>query len=1065
MSNNKYISLMDKVINTLKYFGALLILTLLAIGNTTKAENNIQLSGLVIDAYSKQPVSAAQVVLTNDNVSATTNEAGVFKIKASSRFSLLSVSAYDYNIKDFSFQGKDSVVVELYPVEFTTFYSKINGINGLVNNTKTTNPIKSVTDLSKSTVISIDELIQTEFGADTRAITRSGISGIGSSLFIRGLNSINSNSQPLFVVDGVIMPNLYNVSSIHQGLYSNPLADIDINDIESVSILKDGTTIYGSKGSNGVILITTKRSTNMVTKISLNILTGTTETPATIPVMKANDYKVYVTDLLGTAGLTSNEIGKLAYLNDDQNRSTYNIYHNNTKWSDEIYQSGVAKSYSINVKGGDDKALYYFSLGYTNNKGVVKTTDFERYNMRLNADLKLLEKVKLGINIGFSRIDRTLVDDGINTYTSPTWISQIKSPFLSAYNFTSLGLKTSEYTYTDIFNIGNPAAIIQYSNNTSKQNSFNVSLKPEYSISPNIKLIEQFDYSLNKTTEDYYRPYLYTAPIYVKGYGDSYNERIGQTMRNNAIYSDTRLSFDKYFDAFNHLNAFGGIRYISNKYDSEFVQGHNSNSNSSINLPGGFNTFYTTGINNPTNTLSYYLNGDYNFDNRYYLNAAISMDASSRFGNETKGGLSVFGHSWGVFPSISGAWLISSEKFMSSVKPIHLLKLRAGYSITGNDDLKDFQTALYLSSIRFSGVGNGIVISTLANPQIQWETTGRANLGLDMELFSDRLSLSVDLYSGTTKNLLVLKEFQDVTGLDSYWSNEGQLSNKGYEFSAKTKLLNTKNIRWELGLSAGHYINKITELPNGSFTTPVYDGEVLSAVGSAAGVFYGYKTSGIFSTEAQATAANLTKMNENGSYSSFGAGDVIFEDLADKDGVKNGIIDENDKQIIGNPNPDIYGTASSKFTYKNLTFSALFTYSYGNDIYNYQRSLLESGKDYSNQSTAMNSRWTAEGQSKTSQPKAVFGDPMGNSRFSDRWIEDGSYIRLKTLSLSYNLPLKSTFLESINIWVSANNIFTMTNYLGADPEFSSQNSVLYQGIDAGLVPLSRSYYVGLKFNL
>jgi hypothetical protein len=259
-------------------------------------------------------------------------------------------------------------------------------------------------------------------------------------------------------------------------------------------------------------------------------------------------------------------------------------------------------------------------------------------------------------------------------------------------------------------------------------------------------------------------------------------------------------------------------------------------------------------------------------------------------------------------------------------------------------------------------------------------------------------------------------------------------------------------------------VNNITKLPNGEFTTSVYGGEVLSREGNPAGVFYGYKTHGVYATDAEASAANLKILNSDGTYASFGAGDVIFEDVADKNGLKDGIINTNDRQIIGNPNPTLYGTINNKFTYKKFTLSALFTYSYGNQVYNYQRSQLEAGKDYSNQSLAMLSRWTTEGDV-TNQPKAVYGDPMGNSRFSDRWIEDGSYIRLKTLSLAYNIPIKSNFIEGINIWVSANNIFTLTNYLGADPEFSSQNSVLYQGVDAGLVPLSRSYYVSLKLNL
>jgi TonB-linked SusC/RagA family outer membrane protein len=499
-------------------------------------------------------------------------------------------------------------------------------------------------------------------------------------------------------------------------------------------------------------------------------------------------------------------------------------------------------------------------------------------------------------------------------------------------------------------------------------------------------------------------------------------------------------------------------------YESDYVEGHNSMSNSSINLMGAFKYLHTNGVNNYTKSLSHYINVDYSLKNRYFLNMVMSVDGSSRFGNETTGGLSLFGHSWGVFPSINGAWLISSEKFMANVPSINTFKFRAGYGVTGNDDIKDYQTQAYFSTIRYENVFNGMILSNIANPKIQWETTGRANLGLDMGLLNNRLSLSIDVYSSTTKNLLVLKQFQDVAGLDAYWSNEGEMSNKGIEFSVNAKLLNLNNLHWELGLSVGHYVNNITKLPNGEFTTSVYGGQVLSREGSPAGVFYGYKTHGVFATEVDAVNSGLKIKNTNGTYSSFGAGDVFFEDVADAHGLKDGIIDAKDRQIIGNPNPKLYGTINNKFTYKKLTLSTLFTYSYGNQIYNYQRSQLEAGTDYSNQSLAMMSRWTSEGQI-TSQPKAVYADPMGNSSFSDRWIEDGSYIRLKTLSLSYNIPIKSTFIEGINVWVSANNVFTVTHYLGADPEFSSQNSVLFQGVDAGLVPMSRSYYVGLKLNL
>jgi len=1063
MKNYKYIVRMNRIT---KSINTILIFVFCMTTQVAKAESKDSkaavihsLSGLVRDAHTKIPINAAQIKTLNGDASATTNEQGVFKLKVSSSKALLTVSAFDYNVRQIPVQGRDSIVIELYSDVLGNYYKMIEGPNGPVDNITTTNSIKGITDINHTTAVGADEILQSELGGDVRAISRSGVSGLGASLFIRGLNSVNANAQPLFVIDGVIWNNLYDFASIHKGFFSNPLDNIDINDIESISLMKDGTSLYGSKAANGVILIKTKRATSTVTKINLNIVMGMTTLPKTLPVMNSDGYKTYLTNIIGTTGLTNEVISQIPFLNDNPNRSTYKLYHNNTDWSDQVYQTGLSKSYAINVKGGDDKALYYLTLGYTGNSGVVKTTDFQRYNLRLNADIKLFQNVSLAVNVGFSRINRKLLDDGVDNYTSPTWLSLTKAPFISPFTFTSLGVKTSEYTYADILGIGNPGGIINNSNNTLKQNSFNITLKPVFKVSPSIFISEQFDYSLNKSNEDYYRPLLFTYPIYITGYGYSANERESQVSRNNSVFSDTRINFTKQFNPTNHLNVFLGTRYINNYFESDYVEGHNSGSNSSVNLHGSFTYLQTDGINNLTKSISNYANVDYNFDNRYFLNAVVSMDASSRFGNETTGGFSLFGRSWGVFPSLNGSWLISSEKFMKNISAVSLLKFRAGYGITGNDDIRDYQTQAYFSSLRFKDVGNGVILTNLANPQIQWETTGRANLGLDMGLLNDRLTMSLDVYSSNTSNLLTLKQFQDVAGLNTYWSNEGKLSNKGVEFTINAKLINLKNLHWELGLSVGHYVNKITELPNGNYTTRVYGGEVLTSVGNAAGMFYGYKTLGVFASEAQATAGNLKIQNDNGTYTSFGAGDIIFDDAH-----KDGIIDAKDKQIIGDPNPKLYGTISNKFTYKKLTLSTLFTYSYGNDVYNYQRSQLEAGYDFSNQSTTMLTRWVTEGQV-TAQPKAVYGDPMGNSRFSDRWIEDGSYIRLKTLMLSYNIPLKTNFIEGINVWVSANNVFTLTNYLGGDPEFSTQNAVLFQGVDAGLIPLSRSYYVGLKFNL
>ena len=298
-----------------------------------------------------------------------------------------------------------------------------------------------------------------------------------------------------------------------------------------------------------------------------------------------------------------------------------------------------------------------------------------------------------------------------------------------------------------------------------------------------------------------------------------------------------------------------------------------------------------------------------------------------------------------------------------------------------------------------------------------------------------------------------------MSGEDYYWSNEGALENIGADIRLNVKLLGTRDWSWEAGLSAATYRNRITSLPDGDFTTQLYGGEVLTAVGRPAGVFYGYRTAGVYATTAEAEAAGLYNVLSTGSRSYFGAGDVIFVNQ-DNDPA----IDDRDKVVIGNPNPDLYGNLFTTVGYRRLTLDAQLGYSWGNDIYNYLRRQLESGSNFFNQTTALNRRWTCEGQ-QTDIPRATFGDPMGNARFSDRWIEDGSYLRLRRVTLSYRLPVSSIWMQGLTVWVTGNNLFTLTNYLGADPESSVSNSVLSQGIDAGLLAQGRSLLIGLKLNL
>ncbi len=1066
MKNNLNIAQMKIALPSMRSLTLVLLAFFTAATPSIAKESNVLVQGAIIvtglvrDANTGKPISAAQIQALNNVASSTTDEKGQFQIRVSNEEEVLSISAFDYAVREVAVRNQKNLVIDMYPETFSSFYRVLDGLNGKERATMNTSSAKGLNEFRLPQAISPDEFIHSELGGDVRSMYRSGNAGYGTSMFIRGFNSLNANAQPLFVVDGVVWSKpSTEVQSLQVGYFSNPLTSIEVGDIESITVLKDGASIYGSKASNGVILIKTNRGKSAVTKIDLNIMSGITQKPNAIPVLNADEYRTYASELIGTQGLSKKEIAAFGFLKSDPSNSEYNLYHNQTDWSKEAYQLGNTQSYAINVNGGDERALYYFSLGYTGNNGIVKTTNMSRIHTRINADINLLPALTAKLNVAYTTIDRSLLDDGVNYRTSPTFLSMIKSPFLSPNTFTSFGNKTKDYADADEFGIGNPSAIIHKSRNYSRQYRFNIGMTPKFVFNKNLYITSQFDYNLEKNKEFYFQPMLGTKEIYLEGYGYSFNKAANQIVRNVGLFNDTRLNYNKKLGTDHSINVFLGWRYMSDYNESDYISAHNTGSDNNTAVLSSYSFPQTNGTNNLSRSISNYTSVNYNFRNKYFLDVAASLDGSSRFGKETKGGYLLFGHNWGLFPSVNAAWLASSESIMENLTAIDLLRFRGGFGVTGNDGIEDYATKSYYQTVRYIDYANGLVLTNIQNESLQWETTKRWNGGVDLGIFNNRLTLSADIFSSRTSDLLTLKSLDATSGLNAYWNNGGELSNKGYELSANLKVLNLKKFQWEMSMNIGHYKNTIESLPEGDQILNLYGGSILTSVGQPAGVFYGYKTKGVFATDAEATTANLHIVNTNGSYSYFGAGDLIFDEK-----VVDNTIDEKDRQIIGNPNPDFYGSFSSKMSYRKITLNALFSYSYGNDVYNYLRSQLESGATMSNQSTAMLSRWRSTGQI-TNQPKAMYGDPMGNARFSDRWIEDGSYLRLKTVSVSYRIPINNTFINGMDIWVAANNLWTLTNYLGVDPECSAGNSVLSQGIDAGLVPQTQSFFVGVKINL
>ncbi|MGI6224265.1 MAG: SusC/RagA family TonB-linked outer membrane protein [Prevotella sp.] len=1037
-----------------KFKSSCIALIALALSLDAAAQSTI--TGKVSSSANGISLTGAHVYDVGGKEVAMTDSTGSFSLKVNDLKGVLRVEAPSYEMQLVPLQGRSTINIYLHPVAAN---EPMFDEWSLSANSATT-----TSQLSPSSA-SVDEDINMRLSGVLHSNLQSGIDAAAATTMIRGIHTINTSITPLYIVDGVIWQDQCGITSLNEGYFSNPLALISPDDIESVQVLKDGTAIYGSKASGGVIIIKTKHPTNMATEITVNLSTGFRSPFKTIPMMDANSYRIYATDVMSGMEDINDMLDRYSFLDDDVNSSSYLASHNNTNWLDEINGTGILQNYGLSVRGGDNVALYSFSLGYQKNEGNVENTDFQRLNVRFNSDIKLTKRFTAQADIAFSQVTRSLFDDGINEYTSPIYLAYIKSPLYNPYQVDASGNFYDHLSDTDELGIGNPLAIIENADNESKNYRFTASLIPKYEFSDRLSAQILAAFSWDKIKEKVFTPDFGLAEIqFLNDQGDWYGE--GDNMvaslmtRHSTLTLGADINWKPIKTLSQTLDLRGGMRYQGDTFESSYGKGYNTGSDNLKSLSvtnSSLRTMLST--DESWKTLNWYVQGNYNILNKYLFSATLNLETDSRFGDDAKSTISFCGLPWGFFPSITGAWILSNETFMRNLPWVNYMKIHAGYDVTGNSNIPVTASRTYFDAITLAGLARGLQLANIGNQKLTYERTGTLSLGVDMSLLSNRLGFSFDVYNAHTNNLLVRKQLREEYGLENYWSNDGKLTNKGFEFQLKGRIIDHHN--WKLNASAmmGHYKNEVTELTGDQMTTELMDGEILTAVGHPVGVFYGYSTQGVFSTQAEAEAANLSIVAENGQNVAFGAGDVHFVDLNNDN-----IIDENDKQIIGDPNPDIYGNFNLSLQYKGFTLGTLFTYSVGNDAYNALRAKLESGSSLNNQTKNMLNRWTADGQV-TDVPRATYDDPMGNSRFSDRWIEDASFLKLKQVMASYKLPIKPHFIQGLSVWVAVNNVFTVTKYLGSDPEFSYGYSPLSQGIDAGLTPSSRTYLIGLKLNL
>lgn len=1070
------------------------------------------IKGVITDEATGQPLGGVRIqALQLPKYSTLTEEDGSYTLDIPTFSHALIVESPGYNLLQMSVSEGEGNDAALLSDKLSKFYTD-----------GTTIISQRKIELDETSSISVETDMQNRLAADIHSTNRNAIPGQGAYFTIRGINSLNANAQPLFIIDGNMVDLEEDRTSIHEGYYNNLLAGLDPEDVASIQVIKNATALYGAKGANGVVIINTKRGRSQATKINARIYGGIELIPSHIKMMDGTAYRRYLGELAGTIKEVQDNktksLNDYAFLSEAPLSGNYyrDVFHNNTDWQDEMYRTAWTQNYKINVEGGDDVGMYSLSLGYTNGQSTLKGTGFDRLSLRFNTDIKMFEKILTSIDISYNQVSYDILDSGwsenyeMQNIGSTNVLGLIQAPFLSPYAFyhneatgrlelsgeyagkyastSSVGQwKQNPFQFASAFDpdinesLRNPYWILENSDGKNKNyaelSQISINFAPRYQVNKHLVLSDRFCFTLNRNNERYFLPKNGATEYELTDLGPINSVLKSQFTKETTINNDFRIEWSNTYGA-HTFDAFAGWRYNNYSYSYSFTRGYNNDNDKLPRIKSSMPYINYGGTKDNWIDMAYYANVDYNYRNRYFAQLTVAAQSSSRFGKETKDGIKVGGVSWGIFPSLQLGWLISSEPWFRKSHQINYLKLTAGVDQSGNDAIDYYAARTYWESQQFTDNTVGLVLKNIENSSIQWETTTRFNVGLEGAFLNNRLTAGIDLFWSTTDNLLTMKGIDFISGIAQNWSNDGQLKNKGYEVHLNFVPLNTKNWKWEIGGSVGHYVNEITKLPSTSqingmngYTTSVYGKDnVLTAVGYAVGTFYGWQTKGVLRDDAEASTAGSqgylkypTGLKDAANaYRNFQAGDMHF---VDQNG--DGIIDDKDRVALGDPNPDIYGNIYTSLTWKNLRLDANFKYSVGNDIYNYQRSILEGGNTTYNQTTAMQNRWTHEGQD-AALPKVCYIDSddwRNNERMSDRWIEDGSYLKLKNVRLTYTFPFRNDWLQGLKLWGEANNVFTLTRYLGTDPEMSARNSVLYQGIDTGLLTHGRSFNLGVTINL
>ncbi len=891
---------------------------------------------------------------------------------------------------------------------------------------------------------------------------RSGDPASGAVTLIRGVRSLNANNQPLFVIDGVMLTSQSLFESNLDGYSYNPLMGINPYDISKTTIIKDPsiTAAYGSKASNGLIIIETLDPRATSTSIEVNIRSGYSLTPSNlIPQLNSGQHKTLINEVLFTSGLYGEQLVKKypnLLLTPEDKR--YKDYQHNTNWQEHIFENSFFRNIAVKVMGGDEIARYGLSLDYMHSDGIIKTTNYDGYNLRFVSLLNIFSWLKMNAAVSLNNYVSNLKESGRIKETSPIMTSLGKSPLLGPYKYDLEGKRLTTLSEIDELGVSNPLAIINNFTGKNKNYNFVLSLGLHAELAKNLRLSSLFGLTYNVLKEQLYLPN--------KGMELYYNDEainVSKMSNNNlnAFYNNSYLNYDKIFNKNHKFSSTAGINILNNIFEYDWALAKNAHANDEYRMisDGENNLREIGGSNRIWNWISAYEHLSYSYKDKYLISGSISLDGSSNIGKNATQTVKIGGSPYGIFYGGGMAWRVSSEPFLHRTAWLEELKLRATYGRSGNDDIGESNALKYYQSVKFRETV-GLYPAVMSNDELTYEFVDQANFGIDISVLGNRIRASADLFRSITNNLLIYAPLEPYFGYEYRPENGGKILNQGWEINTFFRIIEKHFFKWDLQGSLSSSSNEILEIKGERLVTRVEGAEIVNQAGKAANSYYGYLFDGVYSTEQQATEAGLV----NNKLIPYRAGDAIFRDISGPGGSPDGVINEYDKTIIGSSSPDYYGGLMTSLTYKRWTLSAFAQFIYGNEIFNYVRFKNERMSNLVNQSTYVLNRWQYEGQ-ETNVPRALWADPVGNSAFSSRWIEEGSYLRIKNISLAYKVPEKFLAFENAEFYISANNLFTFSKYLGYDPEFGFSNSRADQGIDYGQTPQVRQFVVGLKISL